>query len=47
MVKKLINNPDGIVNDLIEGFIFINNKKVKRIAKSGNFVLLRKWPGYL
>ena len=34
MVKKLINNPDDIVNELIEGFILINKNKVKRIGDS-------------
>ena len=34
MVKKLINNPDNIVNELIEGFVLVNNKKVKRIGDS-------------
>ncbi len=34
MVKKLINNPDDIVNELIEGFVLINSKKVKRIGDS-------------
>ncbi|MFA5400839.1 MAG: dihydroxyacetone kinase subunit DhaK [Dehalococcoidia bacterium] len=34
MVKKLINNPDDIVNELIEGFVLINASKVKRIGNS-------------
>jgi len=34
MVKKLINNPDNIVNELIEGFVLINASKVKRIGNS-------------
>jgi len=31
MVKKLINNAEDIVNELIEGFVLTNKKKVKRI----------------
>lgn len=31
MVKKLINDPGNIVEELIEGFILVNSKKVKRI----------------
>jgi len=34
MVKKLINNPDDIVNELIEGFVLINSSRVKRVGKS-------------
>jgi dihydroxyacetone kinase-like protein len=34
MVKKLINNPDDIVNELIEGFVLINSSRVKRIVGS-------------
>ncbi|MFA5078081.1 MAG: dihydroxyacetone kinase subunit DhaK, partial [Dehalococcoidia bacterium] len=34
MVKKLINNPDNIVNELIEGFVLINSSQVKRIGNS-------------
>lgn len=32
MVKKLINNPDDIVNELIEGYILFNSNKVKRLG---------------
>lgn len=32
-MKKLINNPDDIVNELIEGFVIVNRDKVKRINK--------------
>lgn len=31
-MKKLINNPDDIVNELIEGFVLTNRYKVKRIG---------------
>jgi dihydroxyacetone kinase-like protein len=31
-MKKLINNPENIVNELIEGFILTNKNKVKRIG---------------
>jgi len=34
MVKKLINNPDDIVNELIEGFVLVNSSRVKRIGRS-------------
>jgi len=34
MVKKLINNPDDIVNELIEGFVLVNSSRVKRIGSS-------------
>jgi len=34
MVKKLINNPDDIVNELIEGFVLINSSRIKRVGKS-------------
>lgn len=32
MTRKLINNPEDIVNELIEGFVLTNKKKVKRIG---------------
>ena len=31
-MKKLINNPNNIVNELVEGFLFVNKNKVKRIG---------------
>lgn len=31
-MRKLINNPDNIVNELMEGFILTNRNKVKRIG---------------
>jgi dihydroxyacetone kinase-like protein len=30
-MKKLINNPSDIVNEIVEGFLFVNKDKVKRI----------------
>ncbi len=33
-MKKLINNPNNIVDELVEGFILVNKNRVKRI---GNF----------
>lgn len=30
-MRKLINNSENIVNELIEGFILVNKKRVKRI----------------
>jgi dihydroxyacetone kinase-like protein len=30
-MKKLINNPGDIVNELVEGFLFVNKGKVKKI----------------
>ena len=40
MVKKLINDPNNIVDELIDGFILINNKKLKRIEGSNAVVRL-------
>lgn len=32
-MKKLINNPNDITEELIDGFVLVNQKKVKRISK--------------
>ena len=42
-MKKLINNPDDIVNELVEGYLFVNNDKVKRI-KDFNVVARKEAP---
>ena len=31
-MKKLINSPNDIVNELVEGFLLVNKDKVKRIG---------------
>ncbi|MCL4376936.1 MAG: dihydroxyacetone kinase subunit DhaK [Actinobacteria bacterium] len=31
-MKKLINNPNDIVNELVEGFLFVNKGRVKRVG---------------
>ena len=31
-MKKLINDPDNIVNELVEGFLLVNKDKVKKIS---------------
>jgi phosphoenolpyruvate---glycerone phosphotransferase subunit DhaK len=42
-MKKLINNPNDIVNELVEGFLFVNKDKVKRIGNL-NVVARREAP---
>ena len=33
-MRKLINNPDNIVEELIDGFVLTNKDKVKRVSKN-------------